>query len=71
MILYIFTWAIWYFEIRQKKFYPPRAKFYWGLAIIFIPFISWIAFYTYGRKEHILNGELFDFKSDLPLPERD
>lgn len=70
MPLWIISFAIWFFNIRKKKFYPPRAKFYWGLAVVFLPVVGWIAFYTYGKKEHILEGELFDYSENLPLNER-
>jgi hypothetical protein len=70
MIIWIFSFLIWFFDIRKKKFYPPKAKFYWGLSIILLPIISWIGFYSYGKKEHILHGELFDYSENLPLNER-
>ena len=70
MPLWIISFAIWFFSIRKKKFYPPRAKFYWGLAVMFLPVIGWIAFYSYDKKEHILEGELFDYSENLPLNER-
>ncbi|OYU66597.1 MAG: hypothetical protein CFE22_08025 [Cytophagaceae bacterium BCCC1] len=70
MLYWLFSFAIWYFDIRKKKFYPPRAKFYWGMAIIFLPVIGWLGYFLYGRKEHLLKGELFDYSENLPLNER-
>lgn len=70
MPLWIISFAIWFFDIRKKKFYPPRAKFYWGLAVMFLPVVGWIAYFTYVRKEHTLQGELFDYSENLPLNER-
>ncbi len=70
LIIWIITWAIWFFDLRKKKFFPARAKFYWGLIIIFLPYIGWFAYFVYGRKKHILRGELFYYGNDLPLEER-
>lgn len=70
MFFWIISFAFWFFNIRKKKFYPPRAKFYWGLAVMFLPIFGWIAFYTYGKKEHILEGELFDYSENVPHNER-
>lgn len=70
MPLLIISFAIWFFNIRKKKFYPPKAKFYWGLAIMFLTVEGWIAFYSYGKKEHILEGEVFDYSENLPLKGR-
>lgn len=36
MHFWLFSFVIWFFNIRKKKFYPPRAKFYWGVTLIYL-----------------------------------
>jgi hypothetical protein len=46
---HIITLIIFLFFLKNEKFYPAMAKFYWTLAIIFVPF-AWIIYLVWGRK---------------------
>ena len=52
----LINWAMFFFFLKDRKFYPAMYKFYWTLAIIFIPF-SWILFLVWGLKAHSLQDE--------------
>jgi ABC-type microcin C transport system permease subunit YejE len=62
--------VIFYFFLKDDKFYPAMAKFYWTLIIIFIPF-GWLVYITWGRKKYALKGKLFDYKNNDSLSERE
>lgn len=46
---HIITLLIFLFAMKNEKFYPAMAKFYWTLAIIFIPF-AWIVYLFWGKN---------------------
>ncbi|MCU0468190.1 MAG: hypothetical protein MUF58_06270 [Arcicella sp.] len=52
----LINWIIFFFFLKDEKFYPAIYKFYWTLAIIFIP-LSWIVYLAWGRKAHTLQEE--------------
>ncbi len=52
----LINWVIFFFFLKDEKFYPAIYKFYWTLAVILIPF-AWILFLIWGRKAHTLQEE--------------
>lgn len=66
---WIIVWLIFVFDLKDRRFIPGMAKFYWMLAMVFIP-LAWILYLAWGRKAHSLRGDLFDYSQGLPLAER-
>ncbi|MDZ7900841.1 MAG: hypothetical protein U5N85_22795 [Arcicella sp.] len=52
----IINWFVFFFYLKDEKFYPAMYKFYWTLAVIFIPF-AWILYLAWGRKAHTVQEE--------------
>ena len=66
---FLITWIIFFFFLKNDKFYPANAKFYWTLIILFVPF-GWLVYLAWGRKRYMLKGQLFDYKNNISLSER-
>ncbi len=67
---FLISWAIFFFYLKDDKFYPAKAKFYWTLIILFVP-LGWIGYLAWGRNKYLLKGKLFDYKNNIPLNQRD
>ena len=48
----LINWTIFFFYLKDEKFYPAKAKFYWTLIVILIPF-GWFIFLAWGRKKYV------------------
>jgi hypothetical protein len=67
---FLINWIIFYFCLKDEKFYPAKAKFYWTLIILFVP-LGWILSLAWDMNKYRLKGNLFDFKNGTPLSERE
>ena len=67
---FLINWLIFIFYLKDDKFYPAKAKFYWTLIILFVP-LGWIVYLAWGRRKYLLKGNLFDHKSKDSLNQRE
>ena len=67
---FLINWAIFFFYLKDDKFYPAKAKIYWTLIILFVP-LGWIVYLAWGRNKYLLKGSLFDYKNNVSLNERE
>jgi hypothetical protein len=69
LLTWLIVCLIFVFDLKNRRFVPAMAKFYWMLAMTIIPF-AWILYLAWGRRAHALQGTLFDYSQGLPLAER-
>ena len=67
---FLINWLIFVFCLKDDKFYPAKAKFYWTLIILFVP-LGWIVYLAWGRNKYLLKGNLFDYENNLSLKDRE
>ena len=67
---FLINWLIFFFYLKDEKFYPATAKFYWTLIILFLP-LGWIIYLVWGREKYRLKGKLFDYKNLESLKTRE
>ena len=67
---FLINWVIFFFYLKDEKFYPAKAKFYWTLIILFVP-LGWLIYLVWGRKTYRLKGELFDYSNNISLEKRE
>lgn len=66
----LINWMIFFFFLKNDKFYPAKAKLYWTLIIIFIPF-GWIIYLVWGRNKYLLKKGSFHYKKNISLDENE